>query len=341
MTTTTEQVQNWIQDGTPTAEPVTVETPAADATPAPAADLAPAAEAAPSAEPAVEERFFVGRLNGEEFKVPETFEIPVKRGDEVEWIPIVETQKRTMMHKDYSIKTAEVSAQRREIERSQRDLAAQQARMKAQEEYLEAERQQLLEARSDADKYQAFLEHLEMMRTNPYYRQNVENGLRGQQATAELDALKSLDQQQAAQDAASLAMQWIEDVGKDARFTSVDPERVRALYANALVTGQLDRLDRADVEALFAQEAQTFQQQLARSPLMQELESVKAQLAALSQAREADTRNKQTQHAMARAKAPNIAPVGAPAAPAAPSGQHTRFGINQLPDKVSEWVRGG
>lgn len=337
-----DAVQSWIADGTPTEEPVTIETPVEEApvietplsteaeAPAPASELPE-----PTPEPEVE--YFIGRLNGEEYKIPAAFELPTKRGEEVEWVPITESQKRQMMQKDYSIKTAEVAAQRRDFERERREFAASQARFEAQRQALEAERKELAEIRQDSEKYQAFLEHLDLMKTNPAYRKTAEDAVRGREDRAELNALREQEAQAAAQDAAAMAQGWIEEVAKT--YPNVDPDRVRGLYADALVSGRLTDLDRKDVEKLFEHEAQTFQQMLAKSPLMSELEEMKAQLAQLQKTREAETRNAQTNHALNRSKAPNLAPVGAPAAPPAATPKRERFGPNELVDKISEWVK--
>jgi len=335
-----QAVSDWIKDGTPTEEPVTVETPVEPvavepAPPAEATALEPAA--APEPAPVPEPEYFVGRLNGEEYKVPLGFELPIKRGEDVEWVRLTESQMRTMMHKDYSIKTAEASSQRKDLERERREFVAQQARFEAQRTALEAERKELEEIRSDEGKYQAFLEHLDLMKNNPSYRKTAEEAVRGRGDRAELEALREAQANEAAYDAAQMAQGWIDEIAKDPRFASVDSERVRAIYADALTTGRLTDLQQGDVQKIFEQEAQSFQQRLAGSPLMKELDDLKAQLAALKEGRVADAHNAATTHALQRGKAPPLAPAGSPAAPVPGSAPGKRFGPNELIDKISEW----
>lgn len=340
-------VENWLKDGTPTEEPVTTETPPAEGQPQPQPQPKPEpqaqpAAAAPAAKPAEGEPAtpkFVGRVGDKDFEVPEDFQIPVKRGEEITYVPIKDIQKQTMLQRDYSIKTADLAEQRRKLEVNQRETAREKARMEAREKALKEQQQQLAEARNDPEKFEAYQQHLDMYEKNPIYRDMVDKAMQGEVAKAELATLNEEVDSQAAQEAADLAQSWINDLAKDERYAGkVDPVRVGAIFSNALVYQGVP-FDRGTVERIYQQEADVIDKALAHSPLRKELDEIKATLAAQAAKNNADVHNANTQHALNRGKAPNVAPTGA-----APGGEQTRTGPILPQDKeaaIKAWVKGG
>ena len=334
-------VKSWIADGTPTAEPVTVETtPAPDPAPAAPTDTPAPAPVAPEpvavppvgATPAQIAEFIAGRHGDTEFQVPKGLLLPLKRGSDaqgkpiVEFAPVEELMKGGMRERDYQLKRASEAAQRRDVE-------AQAARLQARETWLKEQEDQMVAAQKDPQAWEAYQQMQEMYRTNPTFRAKMDDALASRENAAEVQAYRARDEAQVRSDALGMAVSWIQDTA--AEFPGVDPERIRTLYADALSTGRAT-LDPAQVRALYQQEASYIAR--AMTPLQQQFADLKGQLDALTARQAAETHNATTQHALARDKTPPVSRSGAAPAPV-PPGPVPRFGPSQLVDVNRSWAK--
>lgn len=335
-----EAVANWVADGTPTQEPVTTETPAPEPVREP--ESQPSAESSPPApaqEPAVAPEMFVGRVGEQEFKVPVNFEIPLKRGDEIEWVPVGEAQKRGMLEKDYRAKTTDLSTQRQQLERQVAEANAIAQRHAARERLLAERERRIQEMVRDPEGLEQYNEHLEQYRNNPIYRKAIDDSLDAELLKADTQVSQELQYAEAVDAAAAQAVTWIDEIGQRPEFAGVDKSRVRETYARELQQ-QSARFDPTEVERIFRSEAKYRQQVLEDSPLRRELEELKAQVAAQKAQQQASVHNQTVQNAIARARTPNVAPAGAPSAPAPKPNASPIFGRDQLEDRISAWNRG-
>ena len=331
-----EILDNWLSDGTPAEEPVTVETPEEASVEAVAAEEVITPDAEQDAEQVV--KTFKGKLGEQDYEVPEDFLVPVKRGDEIEYVPIKEAQAGFMRQKDYSIKTSEVAENRRKIEQQEAAFAARQAKIEAREKWIAEQEERMREAQADPEKHAAYLEHLAMYERNPEYRKNVDNALRVTEIEAENEALRATSSRSAVEEGVKQAQEWIAQLASEERYRTVDPERVRAIFANAL-TNQGLPFERSVVEQIFDQEATFAQNVLERSPLRSELAELKAQLDALQKQREADAHNQDTDRALARGAIPNVRPTGSAPGTNAPSRE--RILPENKESALRAWSRGG
>ncbi len=342
-----QAVKAWVKDGTPSEEPVTVETPAADVTPV----VEPVEK--PDIEPAEVEGTvegdatggdetpakFTGRVGDEDFDVPADFLVPVKRGTETEYISIKELQEQGMRQKDYTIKTTDVARQRKELDRATREAAADRATLKARENTLKDREVQLREVQNDPEKLAAYNEHMEMYSTNPEYRKTVDKSMRVDELEARQNATDAANEQAAIGEAVETIADWmIEFAGQD-EYANVDPERVRVAYASA-IQGGTARIDQEELKGFFDAEAASMEKLFEGSPLRRELDDLKARFAKQEEAAAAASHNAGTAHAISRAKSPAVKPItGAPAAGETQKGE--RFSLNELPDRQSAWIKAG
>ncbi|KKL92724.1 hypothetical protein LCGC14_1881820, partial [marine sediment metagenome] len=172
--------QTWVKDGTEDAEPVTTETPAEEVveTTAEVVEGAAVEEAAAAVETAGEtetvteavQKFIEGKLGDEVFQLPEGVQVPLKRGDTTEYVPIEEVLKRGMLEKDYTAKTTELSNKQRAFDASQATAATAQARLDAKEKYLTEQEAEIKAALSDPESAEQYQQHLQMLRDNPMYK---------------------------------------------------------------------------------------------------------------------------------------------------------------------------
>ena len=175
---------SWVKDGTKEAEPVTTETPAATEKPEAEAvetevvegatatgdEATGAVETEAGEKKTVEEaaqKFIEGKLGDEVFQLPEGVQIPLKRGDTTEYVPIEEVLKRGMLEQDYRAKTTELSNERRAFEASQANAVTAQAKLDAKEKYLAEQEAEIKAALSDPDSAAQYQQHLEMLQSNP------------------------------------------------------------------------------------------------------------------------------------------------------------------------------
>jgi hypothetical protein len=340
-------VDNWIKDGEPQVEPVTVETPPEETTPVEAGadetvgqepqevSAISQEEKVPASTPS-EPEMFVGRLGEEEHQIPKDFLVPLKRGEEVEYVPLTELQSRGMMEKDYRLKTAELAEQRRQFEKQNTDFAANQARVEARDKWLQEREAEMREAQQDPQKWEAYQESMRLYKENPRFRQTMDDALAKRETDAENAVYREREEREAVQEGVNMARSWIDELTKDPQYEGVNAVRVAEVYGNQLRAGTAP-LSREAVQAVVHSEAQYLSQSL--SPLQKQLESVQSQLNELTEQKKAETHNESTEHALARGKAPNVAPKGTPPAPA-PKKKIERFGMRDLADVNAQWSRG-
>jgi hypothetical protein len=352
--------QTWISDGTKTAEPVTTETPAAEAQEAapepagpprdeagrfaprqpegaaPAAtEAVPAPPAAPGPDATAEQvADYIEALLGEEpYQLPRSVRLPLKRNGVVEHVPVDEALNSAMRGRDYTAKMTELKALRGQFDQERSTFAAEQARLRAQAEWVAEQERNYQQILRDPQAAAAYQEHLDQYQRNPIYRQNVDQALRARELEAQNQAYQQRDESVAIARGVELANEWITDLSE--QYPTVDPGRVRELYASALSSGRAG-LDAREVENIFRSEATYVEKSV--TPLQQELASLKAQIEALTASQSASAHNAATAHAVARAASPRVAAGSSPPAPAARPKQE-RFGINELAQRNAEWSR--
>ena len=320
---------SWIKDGDEGAEPVTVETPAAVEAPR----VAPVVAEEVVAEVAPEINYYAGAQWGdEEYQVPADVRLPIKRGDDIEYKTIEELAKEGMLYKDYQFKTGEVSRLRKAAEDERRQIVAEQARIAEREKYILEREEEIKQAFTDPEKSIEFEEHLRMMESNPTYRRNFESGLRQRETEAENTVYRERDRADAVQDGVQMVTGWIEEVS--AQYPNVDVETVVKAYGRDLEMGTAV-VDRQEVVARFQREAEQYQK--VASPLLQEIADLKAKTA---NAAVAEAHNAKTDHALNRARSPNVTPTGGrPSAPVPESQKFEKFPSSELQRVNSEWAK--
>ncbi len=337
--------QSWIKDGAEDAEPVTTETPAVE----PVVEVVepvvePVVEAAVGDEPTgvvepavveeVVQKFIEGKLGDEAFQLPEGVRIPLKRGDETEYVSIEEVMKRGMLELDYRTKTTELSNERRAFETSQSNAVAERAKLEAKGKYLSEQEAEIKAALSDPESAAQYQQHLEMLRTNPMYKKTWDDRWANREIVAERDALLANDDARVVQEASTTALGWIKELASD--FDGVDQGRVASIYGQRLSAGQAS-LDISDVRSIYQAEADYLAG--ASKPLHDKLATLSAKIDALTASQTAEEQNETTRHAVKRAKTVPVATgAGAPAkAPVPPE----TFGPNELAEKNSAWAKAG
>lgn len=350
--------QTWVKDGTEEAEPVTTETPAGEAVEA-AAEVVEGAtaivegaaatgdETTGAVETAVEtgageakvveevvQKFIEGKLGEEVFQLPEGVQVPLKRGDTTEYVPIEEVLKRGMLEQDYRAKTTELSNEKRAFEVSQATAATAQARLDAKEKYLSEQEAEIKAALSDPESAAQYQQHLEMLRDNPMYRKTWEERWANRETAAERDALLETQDARVVQEASTTALGWIKELATD--FDGVDQGRVASIYGQRLSAGQAS-LDISDVRSIYQAEADYLKR--ASEPLRDQLANLSAKIDALTASQTAEEQNQTTRHAVQRAKTVPVA-TGA----GAPATAHTtpgKFSPNELAERNSAWAKAG
>ena len=336
--------QTWVKDGTEDAEPVTTETPAEEVveTTAEVVEGAAVEEAAAAVETAGEtetvteavQKFIEGKLGDEVFQLPEGVQVPLKRGDTTEYVPIEEVLKRGMLEKDYTAKTTELSNKQRAFDASQATAATAQARLDAKEKYLTEQEAEIKAALSDPESAEQYQQHLQMLRDNPMYRKTWEGRWANQETEAERDALRADQDARVVKDASTTALGWIETLATE--FDGVDPGRVASIYGQRLSAGQAS-LDISDVRSIYQTEADYLAG--ASKPLRDQIATLSAKFDALTASQTAEEQNQTTRHAVARAKTVPVATgAGAPAKALTTPG---KFGPNELAERNSEWAKAG
>jgi hypothetical protein len=346
--------ETWIKDGTEEAEPETTETPAGEATAEVVEGAAAvveevtatgdeatgavetAGEAAGEAKAVAEvvQKFIECKLGDEAFQLPEGVRIPLKRGDEIEYVPIEEVRKRGMLEQDYRTKTTELSNERRAFETSQSNVVAERAKLEAKGKYLSEQEAEIKAALSDPESAAQYQQHLDMLQTNPMYRKTWEERWANRETAAERDALLETQDARVVQEASTTALGWIKELATD--FDGVDQGRVASIYGQRLSAGQAS-LDISDVRSIYQAEADYLKR--ASEPLRDQLANLSAKIDKLTASQTAEEQNETTRHAVKRAKTIPVA-TGA-GAPAKGHVAPERFGPNELAEKNSEWAKAG
>lgn len=317
----------WVSGETEAAETTEVEaTEAGDATEAETVE-------AETVEAEAMQAFIEAKLGDEPFQLPDGLAVPLKRGDETEYVPIDEVLKMGMRGKDYTLKTTEVAQLRRTLDREREEFAKQEARTEARAKYLEEQEAELRAAQTDPAKWQAYQEHLQQYQSNPYYRKNVDAALRSRETEAELGAMRESAEARVVSEASETAIGWIEGLASE--FPGVDPERVRGLYAHALQSGTA-QLSPDYVRRIYQSEKDYVDRTV--SPLRSELDDLKATIASLQAANAAETHNQTTQHAVQRARAPKVNTGGG--APTQVKVAAKKFDPRELADRNQAWIEG-
>lgn len=356
-------VDEWIKDGTATAVPETVSTPAAateavaDTAPArdpetgkfvatataevvsataqgestPAAVATPVVEAAAAAAGVTVEEFLEARRGDQPYQFPKDVMLPWKRGSETGYAPVTEVLKSYMLEKDYRIKTQSLADERRQ---SQIDRA----RIVAEKSAIDAEREALRGAMIDPEKLEQYQQHYEQLRTNPVYRKHVEDSLKFQVAEAELNVRLEGEREQVNREAAENLYNTIYETAK--QYPGVDPDRVRQIYAKGLVSGDITEITEDSIHQVYKQEADYTTKVV--SPLQAELTELRAQVESLKGTKAAEAHNANTDKKLAQAKAaPVVAATGngTPVGTSNPPTQFKPFTDRDYPDKIREWSR--
>lgn len=313
-----------------------------------AAPAAKTAEAAPAvgqsaAEQAAEtlEEMLEGQLDGRPFqlKYPKGVRVPLKRGEEVEYVPLDAAIRGAMMEKDYRAKTSEFAEQRRSFEAQQkqftRDLAVERARLKAQQDYLEEQAQFAQKAHEDPEEEARYLQHIQAYRTNPHYKKMVDDAVTGRMMTAERNVQNEEVFREELKAGAAQLWSDIQEMGK--KYPTVDPDRVRVMYAEDLQAERVS-VGRETVEEYFKREAGEHTRLL--SPLQTQIAELNAKLEAALKAQTdaaaAAAHNDNTRQKIER----TLSPVGAPAG-GAPGGTPAKPQLTgkTLRARSQEWSR--
>jgi hypothetical protein len=336
--------ETWIKDGTTATAPVTDTTPAPVETPpvavaatpanapasaADAAAQATAAGATPAEAAKAAQEFIEGRVGDAPFQIPKNLQIPWKRGNETGFESIEDVQRRGMFERDYRIKTSEVATQRRQLEQQQRVLTA---RIGAQEQWNTEQAEQAARAYATPEDQAQYEQFLDAYRTNPQFKQMVDDAREARIMGAERAAIQELHTSEALQAEAQAVASAIEHIGT--KYPGVDPNLIRERYARALQLDELPLSEQA-IEHLYKQEAQAASRYTA--PLHSELEALKATVASLQSGQAAAAHNDKTRQSIERTKNPVGAPAGGNApAPAAPS---TTLKGSTMQERSREWAK--
>ncbi len=343
---------SWIADGTSEAEPVTTETPVdpteTEAVALEAGEVDPVEttevdEATVTSDVPVDdvtevaeivENFIEGRVGDDVFQIPDGLLVPQTRGGETSYEPLAEVLDRGMKGNDYRLKTTELANMRRELDSRNDEFARREARMEARSKYVEEREGEIKAALTDPKSAAAYEEHLAQYQNNPMYRENVDKALSHREVEAERDELQQREDGRIVREASNLALGWIDDLKSE--YASVDPERVRSMYARQLSAGEA-ALDISAVRSIYQAEQDYVNRTV--SPLQDQLADITAQLKVLQDGAAADQHNETTQHAVQRAKTKPVATgSGAPTKVAVAAG---KFGPHELQDRNSKWIRAG
>lgn len=350
-----DAARSWVKDGSETETPVTASTPeiievetpvvaeavtptdvATPVTPEAATpDTVAPAETPVEATPAqvqAQIEYLEARLGDEPYQLPKNVAVPWKRGSETGFAPISEVLSSFMMEKDYRQKTQNVAQERRAVE-------AEKARIAAEKALFLEERGEFEGALRDPEKLNNWQAHYEQMLTNPVYRQNVEDARAKRMTDAELSVYRESEQQAVVEETTQNLYNTIVELGSE--YQGVDPERVRAIYAERLVAGAIPEITLESIHQVYKQEADYSTRIV--SPLRSELDALKAELASLKTSRATVEHNAKTDAAIAKSKgAPVVVATGAGAPPGLPPKPEAKpFTSSQYSDRIREWARAG
>lgn len=327
----------WVKDGSVTETPVTTSTPAPEAvetptveTPVVAAAETPAVET-PTPEAAAAQAvqdFIEAQLGDKPFQLPKNVAVPLKRGDEVEYVPIAELQKRGMLEKDYRVKTAEIAAQRRQLEIEQRVAQSRVQAMEAWQKEMQEFAARAYQSPEDQARYESFIEQY---RGNPAFKQMVDDAAAARVMQAERAAVDEVQSEDALRAEVQELYTAIQRTAE--KYPGVDAEQVRVAYARDLQAGAT-HIGVDAIESYFQREAR--QRDALVSPLMTELDALKRQIATLTEQQKAQQHNEKTQLQIDRATNPVAAPAGGQARDPKPAA--TQLKGRTLAERGREWA---
>lgn len=328
---------SWIADGTEAEEPITTETPieAEEVVEAVAEEVVaePVAEIPETVEE-IAQAFIDAKLGDDPYQLPENVLLPLKRGDSVEYKPVMDVLREGMLKRDYDEGRREQKERERALEARTARIEAEQARFEERAKFLAEREEEIKGAMTDPAKWAAYQDHLKQYQSNPIYRNNVDKALAQRETEAELATYREREDERVKSEAVSHVRGWIEDMA--AQYPGVDPNRVARVYGSALSNGQA-ALDRAEVQRVFQAEATYLEQSM--SPLQAQLAEMKATLDAMQAEKAAEQHNETTAHALNRAKTPRVATGNA--APVQTPVPATKFGPNELSERNAAWARSG
>ncbi len=350
---------DWIKSGTDDAEPVTVSTPEAEVVETEAVEVveespddlvvteveATEEVAAETEAEAVVQAMLEGRLGDEAYEYPEGLLVPIKRGDETEFVPIADALKALDVRSELEQREADLQRDRSTFGRDRASYGREVDKLEAKEKFLAEREQEVRSALSNPESARKFEEHLHMMESNPQYKAVFDRDWSNVETELERDQLRAAHDDILVQEAVQETDRWLD--GLSGEFPDVDKERVRVRFGQELsssydaqgrvIREATARLDQADVRRIFVSEAAYLAS--ARGPLETRVDELSAKIASLIESDNADQHNETTQHALERAKAKPVATgAGAPARSPTPP---TRFGPQELAERNSEWVKAG
>lgn len=307
-----------ILEGAPVGEPVQPDsapsTEHAESSTATTAEGA-AAEAAGATPEQVAE--IEGRLNGQPFKLPANLELPWKRGNETGFASIEQIRKEHMLERDYRMRTSELAEQRRafESERQQQAIELEKYRrqMEVERQFVERENQRMMQALTDPDPAvrEKYIRHLDALQNDPQYREAYQKSLKADA----YEAVQAFEQEYSQEQQVQSILSDIQETAQAlaAKYPTVDVQRAVSRYGQAVAEGRAS-LKVGDLEAIFQDEHQYLQRSV--TPVMSELEALKAEIAALKQGTKATEHNQSVRSQIAKqTTARAVAAIGAAAPP--------------------------
>ena len=311
-----------ILEGAPMGAPVTPDVAPEAAAPAPASTDSTAttpegaaAEAAGATPEQVAE--IEGRLNGEPYKLPANLELPWKRGNETGFASIEQIRKEHMLERDYRIRTSELADQRRALESErqsqQMELEKYRRQLEVERNYVQRENQRMMEALTHPDPAvrEKQARHIEALQTDPQYREAYEKALKADAYEAVTQFETEYTQEQQVQSILSDIQETAQALAE--KYPTVDVQRAVARYGQAVQEGRAS-LKVRDLEAVFQDEHSYLQRSV--TPVMTELEALKAEIAALKQGTKATDHNQSVRSQIAKqTTARAVAATGAAAPP--------------------------
>jgi hypothetical protein len=327
----------WVRDGSVTETPVTTSTPAPETVETPVVETQPVAAAATPVETPTPEQaaaaqavqdFIEAQLDGKPFQLPRNAAVPLKRGEEVEYVPLAELQTRGMLEKDYRVKTALLAEQRRQLEVQERVSAA---RVKALEEWQQQQQEVAAKAYQSPEDQARYESFIEQYRGNPAFKQMVDDARAARVMQAERAAVDEVQGEDALRAEVEQIASAITTIGQ--KYPGVNIDEVRMQYARDLQTNAT-HVGLDAIESYFQRESEKRQSLI--SPLQTELDALKRQIATLTEQQKAQQHNQQTKLQIDRATSPVAAPAGGQARDPKPAA--TQLKGRTLSERGREWA---
>jgi hypothetical protein len=315
------------------------ETPTIDPLPSSDGAAAAAVDAGAAAEQQARNDLIAAMLGDETMPLDPSVRIPLDVAGRIEYMTLAELRSGGMRQADYTRKTMEAAEERRQVQERERELRIAAATIEQQQKSIEHERQRLLKANEDPDEYARYIRHVELLQSDPEYRENWE---RGQNAKVR-EAMDAASEAISTEEYQRSVIEDIENTAKEfaanAAFSGVRPEDALALYSARLQAGQAE-LKTGDLQKAFADLAS--ERQSLVTPLQTQIETLTKTVNELTAQRAADAANAPRRAAIVGSRAPAVTRpsaqpnAGAPVAPGAP----TRRRMVSLEEAGTQWARG-